>query len=77
MLCDSVLQSDIAALLCSYFFPFFIWFQERLKKVKSELGKAQLGNITVDMVVFMLILAWWYFSCPSFKRIQSHLSFFY
>ncbi|KAH9774716.1 Citrate synthase 4 [Citrus sinensis] len=26
--------------------------QERLKKVKSELGKAQLGNITVDMVMF-------------------------
>ncbi|KAL9424493.1 hypothetical protein AB3S75_036379 [Citrus x aurantiifolia] len=25
--------------------------QERLKKVKSELGKAQLGNITVDMVI--------------------------
>ncbi|XP_031274760.1 citrate synthase, mitochondrial isoform X2 [Pistacia vera] len=25
--------------------------QERLKKVKSELGKSQLGNITVDMVI--------------------------
>ncbi|XP_044465264.1 citrate synthase, mitochondrial [Mangifera indica] len=25
--------------------------QERLKKVKSELGKCQLGNITVDMVI--------------------------
>lgn len=34
-----------------FFFP-FLGHQERLKKVKSELGKAQLGNITVDMVMF-------------------------
>nr|GMD62231.1 citrate synthase, mitochondrial [Ipomoea batatas]GMD65223.1 citrate synthase, mitochondrial [Ipomoea batatas]GMD71772.1 citrate synthase, mitochondrial [Ipomoea batatas] len=26
-------------------------FQERLKKIKSQHGKVQLGNITVDMVI--------------------------
>lgn len=36
----------------SFFFFSFLGHQERLKKVKSELGKAQLGNITVDMVMF-------------------------
>lgn len=38
--------------LLSFFFSSFLGHQERLKKVKSELGKAQLGNITVDMVMF-------------------------
>lgn len=29
--------------------------QERLKKLKAEIGKVQLGNITVDMVYLYMI----------------------
>jgi hypothetical protein len=29
---------------------YFVFLQDRLKKLKSEHGKVQLGNITVDMV---------------------------
>lgn len=31
----------------------FFYLQERLKKLKSEYGKLQLGNVTVDMVIYL------------------------
>ncbi|KAJ0037580.1 hypothetical protein Pint_24117 [Pistacia integerrima] len=64
---DLVLSFPLFLLLCFVFFPvididsiddlhshlkeMIPEQQERLKKVKSELGKSQLGNITVDMVI--------------------------
>ncbi|KAJ0792790.1 putative citrate synthase [Helianthus annuus] len=45
----------IRSILCLFMIIFVInefnLVQERLKKIKSEYGKVQLGNITVDMVL--------------------------
>lgn len=37
---------------------FVVLLQERLKKLKSEHGKTQLGNITVDMVIISTIFTY-------------------
>lgn len=54
-----LIKNDIV-LLCHIHVKYSIHFtlsQERLKKLKSEHGKVQLGNITVDMVhVFLALL---------------------
>lgn len=44
---------------------FTILLQDRLKKLKSEHGKVQLGNITVDMVCF-----WYWLFMDCFSRVS-------
>ena len=54
------------------FISFFL-FQERLKKIKKEHGNVQLGNITVDMVLFYLksLFIFWTYSC--FFKYHTHV----
>jgi len=46
---------NLFAFLVSSFLTRIFQFQDRLKKLKSEHGKVQLGNITVDMVETIMI----------------------
>lgn len=51
--------------------------QERLKKIKSEYGKVQLGNITVDMVSKLLLLCCFPFSFQFLVVFNIYLRFCY
>lgn len=52
-----------------FFFFFFLGLQERLKKLKAECGKIQLGNITVDMVMIVSV----YSDVCKFTILEQHV----
>lgn len=54
----------------------YIFLQERIKKIKTEYGKVQLGNITVDMVKEVPDFLLYIFS-NTHAKVNDHIMIYY